>query len=190
MKGQAIVTASFLLAVLLGDSITEITCWRTLQAYDITRNNIAGQFILSTNKVNIGKRDVNNILSSYTTIINTIRNTNPEAKIFRQYSTSQFPIVIADCSHANSFTNAILESSNGVDHKITQFVKDVRGSGTGTSPTTTGATTAAPAPTGACTALYGQCGPSGFTGPKCCAQGTCKATNEWYSQFGSSNDNI
>jgi hypothetical protein len=30
--------------------------------------------------------------------------------------------------------------------------------------------------------LWGQCGGSGWTGPTTCAQGTCKATNEWYSQ--------
>lgn len=120
--------------MLLGDSITEITCWRPLvwnqltsaglagsvdfvgsqsnlqskcsrpsgfdvnheghsgwQAYDIARNNIAGwvqstkpdivQFMLGTNDVNIGKRDVNTILASYTTILNAIRNANPRAKI-------------------------------------------------------------------------------------------------------------
>ncbi|KAK0388854.1 hypothetical protein NLU13_5097 [Sarocladium strictum] len=35
---------------------------------------------------------------------------------------------------------------------------------------------------GSCAALYGQCGGAGFTGPKCCSSGTCKASNEWYSQ--------
>lgn len=30
--------------------------------------------------------------------------------------------------------------------------------------------------------LYGQCGGNGYTGPTGCAQGTCKTTNEWYSQ--------
>ncbi|KAK4031620.1 carbohydrate-binding module family 1 protein [Parachaetomium inaequale] len=33
-----------------------------------------------------------------------------------------------------------------------------------------------------CAALYGQCGGRDFTGAKCCASGTCKAANEWYSQ--------
>lgn len=33
-----------------------------------------------------------------------------------------------------------------------------------------------------CAPLYGQCGGSGWTGPKCCSQGTCKVSNEWYSQ--------
>ncbi|KFY31121.1 hypothetical protein V493_01378 [Pseudogymnoascus sp. VKM F-4281 (FW-2241)] len=36
-------------------------------------------------------------------------------------------------------------------------------------------------PTG-CSALYGQCGGQGWSGPKCCAQGACKVGNEWYSQ--------
>ena len=120
--------------MLLGDSITEITCWRPLvwnqlasagltnsvdfvgsvnslqskcsrpsgfdadheghsgwQAYDIARNNIAGwvqntkpdivQFMLGTNDVNIGKRDVNTILAAYTSIVGSIRNANPNAKI-------------------------------------------------------------------------------------------------------------
>ncbi|KAI6607080.1 Endoglucanase cel12C [Pyricularia oryzae] len=33
-----------------------------------------------------------------------------------------------------------------------------------------------------CAALYGQCGGSGWSGPTCCTQGTCKAANQWYSQ--------
>lgn len=30
--------------------------------------------------------------------------------------------------------------------------------------------------------LYGQCGGIGYTGPTSCAEGTCTATNEYYSQ--------
>lgn len=30
--------------------------------------------------------------------------------------------------------------------------------------------------------LYGQCGGKGWTGPTSCSEGTCKASNEWYSQ--------
>jgi hypothetical protein len=52
------------------------------------------------------------------------------------------------------------------------------------------ATVASPAPaaptkaTGdaTCAPLYGQCGGKNFTGSKCCAKGSCKAGNEWYSQ--------
>ena len=72
------------------------------------------------------------------------------------------------------------------------------GGGTAPQPTTTaggggggGATTTtrAPAPTTTanipepnCQALYAQCGGSGWTGATCCSQGTCKVSNEWYSQ--------
>ncbi|KAL1864335.1 hypothetical protein Daus18300_007759 [Diaporthe australafricana] len=35
---------------------------------------------------------------------------------------------------------------------------------------------------GAGAALWAQCGGIGYTGPTTCAQGTCKATNEYYSQ--------
>lgn len=120
--------------VLLGDSITEITCWRPqvwtqlasanlsssvdlvgtqsnipsncqrpsgfdtnheghsgYQAYDVARNNIAGwvrdtkpdvvQFMLGTNDVNIGKRNAQSILDSYTSLVGTMRSANPKVKI-------------------------------------------------------------------------------------------------------------
>jgi len=35
---------------------------------------------------------------------------------------------------------------------------------------------------GTCSALYGQCGGIGFTGPTCCSSGTCKVSNSYYSQ--------
>jgi hypothetical protein len=71
-------------------------------------------------------------------------------------------------------------------------------SGSGTSPdastmvtsTTSGGsstrTSSAPATTSSattdCSPLYGQCGGQTWTGAACCSQGTCKVTNEWYSQ--------
>ncbi|KAJ3036780.1 hypothetical protein HDV00_002392 [Rhizophlyctis rosea] len=33
-----------------------------------------------------------------------------------------------------------------------------------------------------CASLYGQCGGQGWTGATCCSQGTCKVSNQWYSQ--------
>ncbi|KAK6535817.1 hypothetical protein TWF281_000067 [Arthrobotrys megalospora] len=63
------------------------------------------------------------------------------------------------------------------------------GSNTGGGTTTTTRTTTPGAQpttsatgTGNCSPLYGQCGGDGFTGPKCCSQGTCKFSNQWYSQ--------
>ncbi|KAI4671671.1 uncharacterized protein J4E78_000167 [Alternaria triticimaculans] len=38
------------------------------------------------------------------------------------------------------------------------------------------------APAAGCASMYGQCGGKGFTGAKCCAKGSCKAANDWYSQ--------
>ncbi|GES60558.1 carbohydrate esterase family 3 protein [Aspergillus terreus] len=172
--------------MLLGDSITEITCWRPLvweqitsagladsvdfvgsmndlqsqcvrpsdfdpdheghsgwQAYDIARNNIAGwvqnttpdivQFMLGTNDVNIGKRDVDSIIDSYTIMLNAMRAANPQVKVIvdkliptswsdptiealnnaipgwvQQQTTAESPVTIADCSRAAGFTNDML----------------------------------------------------------------------------------
>lgn len=35
---------------------------------------------------------------------------------------------------------------------------------------------------GNCASLWGQCGGSNWNGPTCCSQGTCRASNQWYSQ--------
>lgn len=91
----------------------------------------------------------------------------------------------SDGVHPNAAGDQFIAQQVGP--KLVQFVKDVRGAssgggGGGSSPVTT-ATTAAPSPTsGVCAALYGQCGGSGYSGATCCAQGTCKAANEYYSQ--------
>ncbi|KAM7188428.1 family 6 putative glycoside hydrolase [Naviculisporaceae sp. PSN 640] len=54
-------------------------------------------------------------------------------------------------------------------------------------PTTTTPTAPTPTPTqgnggGNCAQRYGQCGGQGWSGPTCCAQGTCQVSNQWYSQ--------
>ncbi|KAF7947385.1 hypothetical protein EAE96_008473 [Botrytis aclada] len=60
--------------------------------------------------------------------------------------------------------------------------------GSSTGGGETGTTTTAPASTpttplgGTCGALYSQCGGAGFTGSQCCASGTCKYANSYYSQ--------
>ncbi|CAE6443074.1 unnamed protein product [Rhizoctonia solani] len=49
------------------------------------------------------------------------------------------------------------------------------------SGTTTSAAPTSTSPSGS-VPLYGQCGGIGYTGPTTCASGTCKVTNEYYSQ--------
>ncbi|KAK4250392.1 carbohydrate esterase [Corynascus novoguineensis] len=173
--------------MLLGDSITELTCWRPLvwdqivsaglagdvdlvgsmndlgsqcsrpngfdpnheghsgwQAYDIARNNIAGwvrntkpdvvQFMLGTNDVNIGKRNVQSVLDSYTIMLDAMREANPNVRVIidkliptswsdatieginsaipdwaAAHSTSESPVEVADCSRAAGFTNNMLQ---------------------------------------------------------------------------------
>ena len=204
--------------MLMGDSITEITCWRPQvwtqltnaglansvdfvggqtslqgcsapagfdrnheghsgwQAYDIARNNIAGwmqsskpdivQFMLGTNDVNIGKRNAQSILDSYTMILNAMRAANPKVRVIidkliptswsdstveavntglpawvASKTTAQSPIVIADCSRAAGFTNAMLRSdgvhpsasgdtfiANAVGPKLIQVIKAMQNS--------------------------------------------------------------
>jgi len=51
-----------------------------------------------------------------------------------------------------------------------------------TSSATTPTTTSGGSTGGGTVGLYGQCGGSGYTGPTTCSSGTCKVSNEWYSQ--------
>ncbi|KAM7193794.1 carbohydrate esterase family 3 protein [Naviculisporaceae sp. PSN 640] len=182
----AVSEAQKLKVMFLGDSITELTCWRPqvwtqlaqanltgsiqlvgsmnsiggscqkpagfdarheghsgYQAYDIARNNIAGwvrttqpdvvNFMLGTNDVNIGKRNQQSILDSYTSILNSLRAANPNVSVIidkmiptswsdatieavnsqipawaAKYTTAQSPITVADCSRAAGMTNNML----------------------------------------------------------------------------------
>ncbi|KFY21417.1 hypothetical protein V493_07427 [Pseudogymnoascus sp. VKM F-4281 (FW-2241)] len=58
--------------------------------------------------------------------------------------------------------------------------------GSAGSPTEPNPPTESPPPTGGgggnCAARWGQCGGQGWTGATCCSAGTCKASNQWYSQ--------
>ncbi|KAK0744603.1 1, 4-beta cellobiohydrolase [Apiosordaria backusii] len=56
---------------------------------------------------------------------------------------------------------------------------DIRAEGGGSNPAPTSTSTSFG---GNCAAMWGQCGGQGWSGPTCCSQGTCKATNQWYSQ--------
>lgn len=54
---------------------------------------------------------------------------------------------------------------------------------TGQNPPPSGSSSSStPQPTGSCAPLWGQCGGSEWTGPKCCVSGACTASNQWYSQ--------
>ncbi|TFL03500.1 endoglucanase II [Pterulicium gracile] len=54
-------------------------------------------------------------------------------------------------------------------------------SGSSQPPSNTSQTPSQPS-SGAGAALYAQCGGTGWTGPTTCVEGTCKASNEYYSQ--------
>ncbi|TEA14873.1 putative endo-beta-1,4-glucanase D [Colletotrichum sidae] len=56
------------------------------------------------------------------------------------------------------------------------------GSGGGTAPPPASNPPPASGGGGATAPLYGQCGGQGWNGPKTCAQGTCKASGDYYSQ--------
>ncbi|KAK6514721.1 hypothetical protein TWF281_004917 [Arthrobotrys megalospora] len=82
-----------------------------------------------------------------------------------------------------SFT---LDSAQGIPDLVKRCAGP-RPSSTGGTTATTTATTAPKTTTkttasGSCSALYGQCGGIGWTGPTCCSQGSCKFSNDYYSQ--------
>merc|ERR1712224_841384 len=53
-----------------------------------------------------------------------------------------------------------------------------------------GGPTPSPTPSVSCSALWGQCGGQGWTGPTCCVEGAyCVFVSEWYSQCRLSNAN-
>lgn len=87
--------------------------------------------------------------------------------------------------------DANLHQQYGVKYgqQALQFVRGKLTTSGGSNPApTTSAVTPNPTPTtqpsqpGNCAAMWGQCGGQGWAGPTCCTSGTCKASNQWYSQ--------
>ncbi|CAG9954682.1 unnamed protein product [Clonostachys rosea f. rosea IK726] len=75
------------------------------------------------------------------------------------------------------YTVSLSAGSSGIDEGSSED------SGSGSQTTTTSAAQAQPTATGTnCAGIWGQCGGEGWTGATCCSQGTCTASNQWYSQ--------
>ncbi len=74
--------------------------------------------------------------------------------------------------------------SNGGGSNPTTSAAPTTTSAVKTSTTSTSAkpTTTSGGSTGGTVGLYGQCGGIGYTGPTTCSSGTCKVSNDWYSQ--------
>ena len=102
-----------------------------------------------------------------------------------------------DGVHPNSQGDEFIAKQVGP--KLIQFIKDVQGGSGGSSSTsapgttsfitsttatrTSAATTSTSAPPSAnCASMWGQCGGKDWAGATCCAQGTCKFSNDYYSQ--------
>ncbi|KAF3206586.1 hypothetical protein TWF106_011223 [Orbilia oligospora] len=82
-----------------------------------------------------------------------------------------------------NFQVIAVESWSG-SGSASQSVSNTGGGGTGTGTGTGGNPTTTPNNNngGTCSALWGQCGGIGWTGPKCCLTGSCKSSNAYYSQ--------
>jgi endo-1,4-beta-xylanase len=83
-----------------------------------------------------------------------------------------------------------VESWNGAGSATQSVTND--GSGSPAPAPSTGNPSPAPAPApstgstgstgGSCSALWGQCGGQGWSGPTCCSTGTCHSNGQYYSQ--------
>ncbi|KAJ3051567.1 hypothetical protein HK097_007428 [Rhizophlyctis rosea] len=73
-------------------------------------------------------------------------------------------------------------SSSGGSTKTTTKASTTKASSTKTSTTKASTTTKTSSSGGSGAPLYGQCGGQGWAGPTTCAQGSCKFSNQWYSQ--------
>ncbi|KAK3899158.1 acetylxylan esterase, partial [Staphylotrichum tortipilum] len=88
--------------------------------------------------------------------------------------------------------NSHQQYGNKYGQQALAFIKSQLSSSTGGGTTTPTTSAGGSTPTsgtgggntggGSCSAMWGQCGGLGWTGPTCCSSGTCKFQNNWYSQ--------
>lgn len=92
--------------------------------------------------------------------------------------------VIVSSSTTSPRTSTTLATSSRTTTPIVVTTTSVSRTTTTTTPrpitTTTSTTTTASGGQGS--PLWGQCGGNNWTGPRTCAQGTCKYSNDWYSK--------
>ncbi len=87
------------------------------------------------------------------------------------------------CGASNPTTTSPSTTSTKVSTTSTSTKATTTSTTLVTSTKTSAAATSTSASGGGGTAaLYAQCGGQGYTGPTTCAQGTCKYSNDWYSQ--------
>ncbi|KAI0021411.1 carbohydrate-binding module family 1 protein [Xylariomycetidae sp. FL0641] len=117
---------------------------------------------------------------------------------FEEFTPGAAQAWVTDASNTFSATDASLSGgsvtvsvpAHGV---VTLKLTEGSGSGSGddddggsptTAPSTPTTTTvaASPSSTGACAALYAQCGGAGWAGETCCSSGSCTYSNDYYSQ--------
>jgi len=77
-------------------------------------------------------------------------------------------------------TTPVTSTSTGGTSTVTSTTSTVPTSTVTTTSSSSSSTTTSSG--GNCAALYGQCGGIGWTGATCCSSGTCKYSNDWYSQ--------
>ncbi|KAJ3345591.1 hypothetical protein HDU83_003918 [Entophlyctis luteolus] len=85
-----------------------------------------------------------------------------------------------DCSGiSTAATSTTKAATSATTAKTTTKAATTAAAATTTKTTTAAAATSA---SGSCSAKWGQCGGSGWTGPTCCSASTCTYSNPWYSQ--------
>ncbi|GIC85994.1 uncharacterized protein Aud_002353 [Aspergillus udagawae] len=93
------------------------------------------------------------------------------ASLGMNLGTHNYQIVSTE-GYQSSGTSTITVSSGGSSS----------GGNGGSSSTTSSGGSSSTGGSGSCSALYGQCGGIGWSGPTCCSSGTCKFSNSYYSQ--------
>jgi endo-1,4-beta-xylanase len=93
------------------------------------------------------------------------------ASLGMNLGTHNYQIVSTE-GYESSGTSTITVSSGGSSS----------GGNGGSSSTTSSGGSSSTGGSGSCSALYGQCGGIGWSGPTCCSSGTCKFSNSYYSQ--------
>ncbi|KAI9154827.1 Polysaccharide monooxygenase Cel61a 4 [Paramyrothecium foliicola] len=152
-----------------GDFTTNAWCtWdRNWIAATIPKDTPNGEYLVRVEHIGVHRSHVNQP-EHYTSCM--------QVKVVNGGSGSPGPLVKFPGAYKASDAYATFSIYGG--HKNFPFPGPAvwSGGGSGSNPPTN------PPPSSGCAALYGQCGGNGWAGAKCCASGTCKVTNEWYSQ--------
>jgi len=184
--GTVVQTASYFVQKLFGTYLGDTLLTHTIPTsganvqWSVSHSSSANALYIKMTNAGSSTSSIEFKISGYTIGSATLYSVGTGSATAQNTIASPNAVAITSSSFAASSDFTV----NINAYTVSVLVISTSGSTTGSTTTTTSYTTSITTTTagGSCSALYGQCGGTGWSGATCCSSGTCTVSNPYYSQ--------